>query len=152
MKLSKYLIPLLAFLFFQSIALASPVNDTGTGIVARAGDCGALNVQDAYFTWFGFHGSLGKALIIKAQIRNDAYEKIVRVTHSRGSVEVAENSPSAGRLRIEYQGQIGNMDQVELTDRTIGMELSGLYIMSVTMGGVISECVFQVDRRPVQLR
>ncbi|QDK44057.1 hypothetical protein DOM22_02220 [Bdellovibrio sp. ZAP7] len=152
MKLSKYLFSLISLLFFHSIAQASPVNDTGTGIVARAGDCGALNVQEAYFTWFGFHGSLGKALIIKAQIRNDAFEKIVRITHGRGSVEVAENSPSARRLRIEYQGQIGNMDQVELTDRTIGMELSGLYIMSVTMAGVTSECVFQVDRKIAEVR
>jgi hypothetical protein len=152
MKLSKCLFTFILFPFLYSNAYASPVNDTGTGIVARAGDCHAVIVQDAYFTWFGFHGSLGKALIIKAQIRNDAYEKIVRVTHESGSVEIAENSPAAGRLRIEYQGQIGNMDQVELTDRTIGMALSGLYNLSVTMAGVTSECVFQVDRRRVEFR
>jgi hypothetical protein len=152
MKLSKYLISFVFILIFNNIANATPVNDTGTGIVARAGDCRAVNVQDSYFTWFGFHGSLGKALIIKAQIRNDAFEKIVRVTHDHGASEIAENSPAAGRVRIEYQGQIGNMDQVELTDRTVGMELSGLYVVAVTMGGVTSECVFQVDRKPVDFR
>ncbi|UYL10144.1 hypothetical protein B9G69_006070 [Bdellovibrio sp. SKB1291214] len=123
------------------------VNDTSTGIVALAGDCSIINVQEAYFSLFGASGRLGKVLVIKAQIRNDAYDKIVRVTHEHGSPIVAENTPGATRVRIEYMGQLGNMDLVEITDRTVGMELSGLYSVSVQMNYQTTTCVFQVDRK-----
>ncbi|WP_413586249.1 hypothetical protein [Bdellovibrio sp. HCB274] len=145
MKLS--VLTLLFLTFLNQGANASPVNDTGTGIVARAGDCSVVSVHDAYFTFFGHQGTMGKALIVKAQIRNDAYHKSVHMIHENGQSDLAENSPLASRVRIEYQGQIGNVDQIELTDRTIGRELSGLYRVTVTMLGITSDCVFQVDRK-----
>ncbi|WP_413576858.1 hypothetical protein ACLVWU_02105 [Bdellovibrio sp. HCB290] len=147
MKLSLIVSALSLIVLNNQTAKASPVNDTGTGIVARAGDCSVVSIQDAYFTFFGHQGALGKALIVKAQIRNDAYQKTVHMIHENGHSDLAENSPLASRVRIEYQGQIGNMDQVELTDRTIGRELSGLYRVTVTMLGQMSDCVFQIDRK-----
>lgn len=148
MKLS-FLFSVFSILTFSSVsAFAGFVNDTNTGIVARAGDCNSINVHEAYFSLFGASGRLGKVLVIKAHIRNDAYDKVVRVIHDHGYSEIAENSPNATRVRIEYMGQMGNHDVVEITDRTVGMELSGLYNVSVTMNNQTTTCVFQVDRRP----
>ncbi|WP_413583375.1 hypothetical protein [Bdellovibrio sp. HCB288] len=147
MKFAIAIIILFLINLAAQLANATPVNDTWTGVVARAGECKAVIVQDAYFTYFGKNGEVGKALIVKAQIRNDAYHKTVHMIHENGQTDLAENSPGASRVRIDYQGQVGNMDQVELTDRTVGNELSGLYRLAVTMAGVTSDCVFQVDRK-----
>ena len=147
MNLSIRSVALFILTFITVPAFAGFVNDTNTGIVARAGDCSIISVQDAYFSLLGASGRLGKVLVIKAQIRNDAYEKVVRVTHEHGSTETAEDNPAATRVRIEYLGQLGNMDQVEITDRTVGMELSGLYSVSVQMNYQTTTCVFQVDRQ-----
>ncbi|WP_413559762.1 hypothetical protein [Bdellovibrio sp. HCB209] len=148
MKLSNLIFAFLILILLNTTAQAAYVNDTNTGIIARAGDCSVINVHEAYFSLFGASGRLGKVLVMKAYVRNDAYDKVVRVTHEHGSPEVAENSPQATRVRIEYLGQVGNQDMVEITDRTIGMELSGLYSVSVTMNYQTTTCVFQVDRRP----
>jgi hypothetical protein len=135
-----------ALTVWTALAAAAPVNDTGTAIVSKAGDCGVINPVEAYFTLFGDRGGAGKALFIRAEIKNWAFLKTVSIVHENGQSATAENTTNPVALRIAYRGSVEDRDQAELLDLMVGPPSSGSYRLSVTMNGTTSTCLFKVDK------
>lgn len=120
-------------------------NDTSTRIVSDVSQCKTIIPTEAYYTTFA--GS-GKALVVKAAIKNESYHKSVYQTHSNGQSAKAINSSSYWQypVVISYDSESNGYNQVTLIDQQVGMELADTIILSVTMNGSTSHCEFKVGK------
>jgi hypothetical protein len=123
------------------------VNDTGMGILSTSGDCNSLiRPIDAYVTFFGDRGGAGAAIIIKADIRNLAYDKKINIRHSNGQNADAVVSSNPMPVNISYDGESNGYDRVSIQDQMTSGQGETLQL-TLDMGGTKTICFITIGKK-----